>query len=97
MASRANARESNDPLQHEKIVSYYDIIRRFIRDLECLPLVISPTSPALIANDQSTALLERGIFMYPCYRSHKHAFRTSCRLIPCFLSGSALLEREIFT
>ena len=34
--------------------------------------------------------------MYPCYRSHKHAPRTSYRYTPCFLSGSAVLEREIF-
>ena len=32
----------------------------------------------------------------PCYRWHKHAFRTSYRHIPCFLSGSAVLEREIY-
>ena len=52
--------------------------------------------PNRLASDQSTALLERGIFMYPCYRSHKHASRTSYRHTPCFLSGSAVLEREIF-
>ena len=34
--------------------------------------------------------------MYTCYRSHEHAYRTSHRHIPCFLSGSAVLEREIF-
>ena len=34
--------------------------------------------------------------MYPCYRSHKHASRTTYRHTPCFLSGSAVLEQEIF-
>ena len=34
--------------------------------------------------------------MYPCYRSLKHASIVSYRHTPCFLSGRAVLEREIF-
>ena len=50
-------------------------LTKMVRNGELSAFTISDHfSLPIIANNKSISLLERGMFMYRCHRSHKHAF-----------------------